>query len=406
VTASPLPTRRATPAPTRADELRYLVERLVANHPEPFVGSTEAAFEVRIAKLAADADNLPLSEYLVELMRLFEGRGRDGHTGVLPFAQADEIVSAWPLALYEFEEGTYVVDAQPPYDDLIGSKVVAVGGRPLDEVVQLVAPLVAHDNAATVAARLPAYLVVPELLDGLGLRSDAGVTLQGPSGDVRDVSPDPIPMSEFRQWRGLFDPLVPPSLPPDQDGPLYLRNRGEHVWTTKVGDALYVGYNQVQALSPSGLSVSELAEQIAGEFAAGVVERVVVDVRSNPGGETGTYRLLRDALLDQAGRRPGSVVIIVGRSTFSAASTFITELRQEPGVRFVGETPGGSPMLYGDASIFGLPASGLRVHIAARYWALVPDEVGLAIEPDIVVPVRWSDYGAGVDPALVAALAE
>ena len=405
-TQSPRPTPTATPTGTRADELAFLVESLVRSHPDPFLGGTRAAFEERVAALAARAGSLTFDEYLVEVMRLLGDRDRDGHTGIIPFAQGETGLDAWPLALYAFEEGIFVVGALAPHDQLVGMRVVRIAGRPVDEIVELVTPLVAHDNPATISARLPGYLVVPAVLRGLGLLGDgvSGLTLEAADGSTLDVTPDPIPMAEFREWRGLFDPLVPPSLPADDDGPLSLRNRGERFWAEPVGDALFVGYNQVLASTDSGQSMTDLAATIAAAFADGSVERVVVDVRHNSGGENGTSAPLRDVLLEQASRDPGSVAVLIGRSTFSAAGNFITELRSEPGVRFVGEPSGGAPNQFGDPAIYELPASGMWLHVATRDWEFAPGDDSLAIEPDVTVPVRWSDYAAGIDAALEAAL--
>jgi hypothetical protein len=398
-----------TPDPTvpssRAGDVDALVEWLVDTHPEPFVGGTQASFEARAAALSARAEELSPETFLVELMRLVGGRDRDGHTGIVPFAQADSDLTAWPLALYAFEEGLYVVDAQSPNEDAIGTRVVAIGGRPVAEVVAAVTPLVARDNEWTVLARLPAYLVVPEILRGLDLLPSGApaLTLERDDGTRVDLSPAAIPIEAFRTWRALFDPLVPPTLA-GADGPRYLRNRDEHFWSELVGDALYVGYNQVQATSPSGDTIGRLAQRIEDAFADGTARRVIVDIRGNPGGENGTYRPLLDALVEQARPAPGSVVVLIGRSTFSAAGNFATELRAEPAVRFVGEPTGAAPNQYGDATVVTLPSTGVRVHIATRSWEFAPGDESLAIEPDVRVPVTHADFLTGFDAAFEAAL--
>jgi hypothetical protein len=355
-----------------------------------------------VEELAGRADALSDDEFLVEVMRLLGGRDRDGHTGLLPFAQEDAALEGWPLALYEFEEGLYVVDALEPYGDAVGSRVVAIGGRPVEEVADAVEPLVSRDNEWTVRARRPGYLVVPQVLRGLGLLPDGapGLTLEREDGTTFDLDPAPIPIAEWASWRDLFDPLVPATLPRNEDGPRYLGHPGEHFWPERIGDVLYVGYNQVQPRTASGGTIVELADAVESAVEAGDVRSVVVDIRGNPGGDNFTSAPLRDALLRSAAARPGSVTVLIGRSTFSAAGNFATELRQAGGVRFVGEPTGASPNLWGDARLVTLPFSGLVVHIATRWWEFAPDDPSLAIEPDVRVRVRWEDYVAGRDPAL------
>ncbi len=403
--ATPAPSASALPL-SRVGDLEILLERLTALHPDPFVGEEPVAFEARVAALADRADTLSDDEFLVEVMRLIGGRDRDGHTGLVPFAQGDRGLTAWPLALYQFEEGLYVVDAMDPVTDTVGQRVVEIGGRSIDEVAAAVTPLVSRDNEWTVRARLPGYLVVPEVLFGLGLLPDGvpALTLEDDAGQRTELTPSPIPIGEWVEWRNLFYPLVPLTLPLDDEGPRYLRNRGEAFWSEVIGDALYVGYRQVTSSTASGDTISGLASEVRSALADGAVDRVIVDIRGNPGGDNFTYGPLRDALRRQAEEAPGSVVILIGRSTFSAAGNFATELAAEPGIVFVGEPTGAAPNLWGDAREVRLPHSGLVVHIATRTWEFAPEDDSLAVEPDVSIPVRWSDYAADRDATLEAAL--
>lgn len=341
---------------------------------------------------------------MVELMRLLAGRDRDGHTGVIPFAQ-DDLVEAWPIALYDFEEGLVVVAAQSPHEDLVGARLVAVAGYPIDEVIEAVVPLVSRDNPSTVRARLPGYLAVPQVLDGLALLAggDGQLTFEMADGSTREIRPTRIPIDEFRAWRGLFDPLVPLPLPPAEE-PLSRTNRDRNFWWQAVGRTLYVGYNQVQATDPTANSLAQFSRDLALELDTGRADRILVDVRSNPGGENGSYGPLLDLLTQHATSRPGSVVVLIGRSTFSAAANFVTELDTVTGITFLGEPTGGAPNLFGDATVVNLPSSGLRMHVATREWIFAPGSDALAIEPDVRFPVRWSDVAEGRDPALEAAL--
>jgi hypothetical protein len=397
----------AEPVISRAGDLGFLLERLIDLHPDPFAGGSRASVEQRVTDLSARAPELSDDEFLVEVMRLVAGRARDGHTGLVPFAQTDVGLTAWPFALYWFAEGLYVVDARPPGQAAIGARVVEVAGRPVEDVTEAVTAHVSSDNEWTVRARLPSYLVVPQVLRGLGLldEDEPALTLEGADGATFSVSADPIPIADFARWRGLFYPLVPPVLPADEDARGYLKNRHEHFWSSYLDDdVLYVGYNQVQARTSSGDTIGELAAQVEEAFEGGEATRVIVDIRGNPGGENGTYRPFLETLREQAADDPGSVVVLIGRSTFSAAGNFATELRDAPGVRLIGEPTGASPNLYGDADEVILPASRLRVHIATRAWEFAPGDDSLSVEPDVHVPVRWPDYEAGVDAALDVAL--
>jgi len=104
--------------------------------------------------------------------------------------------------------------------------------------------------------------------------------------------------------------------------------------------------------------------------------------------------------------RAGKLVALIGRSTFSAAQNFITELERKTRVTFIGETSGGSPNLYGDVQAVELPSAGVSVNVAAVYWQKsFAADLRVAIEPKVTVPLRSTAFFRGKDPVLAAALA-
>ena len=75
---------------------------------------------------------------------------------------------------------------------------------------------------------------------------------------------------------------------------------------------------------------------------------MIVDVRLNPGGDNTAYRPLLDVLRSRFVNRPGRLVLLTGRVTFSAAGNFAAEVDARTRARIVGEAAGGSPHNYGD----------------------------------------------------------
>jgi len=134
---------------------------------------------------------------------------------------------------------------------------------------------------------------------------------------------------------------------------------------------------------------------------------VVIDLRNNGGGDNNTFAPLRVVVEKIAAADPGRVRLITGRSTFSAAGNFVTDLlvgKQGAGIRLVGEAPGGGLNIYGDVEVVTLPASKIVVLISARYHERAKGDDRLAIEPDRPAEVSWADYAARRDPVLAAAV--
>jgi uncharacterized protein (DUF2267 family) len=124
----------------------------------------------------------------------------------------------------------------------------------------------------------------------------------------------------------------------------------------------------------------------------------------NNGGEASKAdELLRTLIAaDTLGVR---LAILTSRMTFSAAQTFAARIDQWTGAVFVGQPTGSKPNHYGNERKFQLPDSGLRGTISSGLnQPVTARDDRPTIAPDIAVPTRASDYFAGADPTLDAAV--
>lgn len=342
--------------------LAEAVERL---HPDPF----RAIAREQFFAAAGGADTR------VELMQLPALLGdRNGHTAVHPIGDHPRPFHMFPLAPYEFDDGVFVVAAEAP--ELVGRELQAVEGVPVEELNEVVAPLVARDNAWTMRARRPVFAVTLEVLEGLGIADGPEVTFR--LGD-RDVRLEPVADSHARVGSG------------DR-----LPNGGADRRIEPIGDALHFTYHVTRG------DTTGFARAITA--ASAQADRVVLDLRWNSGGNNQTYGPLLDALerLAAAGKR---LAVLTSRVTFSAAMQLVVDLEQRTPAVFVGEPTGGSPNQYGDAVAVELPRSGLTARVATVWWTTAgEDDERVTREPDIFVPVTAGEYFAGEDPVLRAAL--
>src|SRR3954451_25238117 len=395
----------ARPAsPSAADDVHLLMQRIRAAHPDPFHATPEPAFQAAADQLAARADGLSPDQLLVELMPFSWLLGeRDGHSGIFPLDSSQRrALHLFALYLYKFADGLFVV-AAPWRESLVGSKVLALDGIPADELERQVRPLVPRDNESTRDDRFMSFLLTAELLHGLGLRAGTGVarfSLQKPGAVAQDVTLAPVTAADYLR-------LMTPEFPsfvyalPKRPQPLYLRRRAADHYVTTIdrGRVVFVGYNAtLGSTGPEASALLRLAKKRK-------VRRIVVDVRLNPGGDNHTYAPLLAALRSKSINRPGRIVVLISRSTFSAAQNFITEVERKTKAVFVGETSGGSPNLYGDVARVELPVAGLSVNVAAIYWQKsFAGDPRVAIQPDVAVALSSAAFFRGKDPVLAAAL--
>lgn len=382
---------RPDPAVTRAADLDALVSFVETTHPEPFAHVGEPAWRANVASLRGRAGAMSAEEYLVALAEVAHLGDRNGHGGVFPADQPG--LTMWPVRMYDFADGWHVVAARDT--SLVGARVATIGGRPVEEVARLVAPIVPRDNPQSLRARLATYLMVPAFLRGLGVYGPLGVV--SASGVSREVTPEERPAAEYAALAGVDVPQIPPALPRPSFAP-----EDEWFWTARRGPALVVGYERVAAESQSGRRVQGLVADIEEQLRT-PTSVLVVDIRRNPGGDTGRAVPLTILLRDvaRAGRVP--VRVLVGRGTYSAASLVFLALRREaPSIRFYGEATGGGSRTYGNPSSTTLPG-GIVVQVpGARAFDQGRDIAALV--PDVPVRETWAAYDAGRDPVLAAAL--
>jgi len=338
---------------------------------------------------------------LAELMRLSALAG-DGHTYVLPFGAAKVASRMVPLRFYEFEDGLFVIDAEPGLEQWIGARVVTLAGLPADELMRRIRPYVARDNdegvlwAGPFLLRFVGYL---EAVSGRRITEKVPAKLQSRNGaeETVDLGPVPVPM-----MRGV-PKLIPSRLPAAPPPPLYLRDVGRTFWFRPLGDALYVQFNQVMDAPDETLAA--FAERLSSEIGKRSPRVLVVDVRHNNGGNLGLLDPLIAVLSRFTSEQPGRLVVLCGRNTFSAAQVFLARAEHEARAQIAGEPSSSKPNFVGEENVVVLPWSGAMASISNRYHETIPGDQRQWIEPLPLLVLSSVDYFANADPLLDAVLA-
>jgi hypothetical protein len=389
------------------EDLLYLAEQLEALHPDPWFGTPQADFEEAVGTLYDEMYDLTDDEIEVEFMRLLalvSAKGRDGHSGIWPgFGQT----SFLPVKLYHFEDGWFIVDAKEGMKESIGARVVRIEDTPIEEVAQLVGPLLTCDNETNRDDKRSIALVVPSILRAVGVaRSDASTVrlhVEHAPGKSAVLALESEPMGSRALWTSPMSMRLPAS-----SDAMWLENPGE-AWRMRrlpEARALYVQYNQVSASNAAGQTIGAFAKEVVAEFHASSAERLVIDVRSNGGGNNTTFGPFIQALqADPDIDKKGRLFALIGRATFSAAGNFVTVIERDTNAILIGENSGGAPNLYGDAWTVSLPNSSLMVRISTRYHEFGDaDDPRLTHEPHVRIALTSADYFGQRDPVLYAAL--
>jgi hypothetical protein len=276
--------------------------------------------------------------------------------------------------------------------------VEAIDGHPIADVRTALDPLIPRDNDQTVRLLTPRFLLMPQVLRGLGL-AEAGpvpLTIAMPGNGPRVVDVAPISMRDYNVWAGVYGL----HLPGDPDV-RWLSRIGDALWWEMLPDdeTLYVQHNRVDRLSAS--TYADLGDALRADG----VERTILDLRHNFGGEVQGIDPVLQAFDGSPVDRPDALFVLTGRNTFSAASMFAARLERDTEATFVGEPTGGCPTVYGDSEAVRLRWTGIEASIASEVSVGVdPDDPRTTIDVDAPAEPTLEDWLGGRDPAIDAIL--
>ena len=152
-------------------------------------------------------------------------------------------------------------------------------------------------------------------------------------------------------------------------------------------------------------SLGDFAKRLVAFVDSSGAEKLVIDLRLNRGGNGEFLRPLEIALIKSRIDQPGKLFFLIGRSTWSAAQFFLNWAEKFTNVVFVGEPSGSKGNVYGDSRKITLPNSGITARVSVYYWQdWSPWDTREWTAPQITAELSSTDYAAGRDPALEAAL--
>jgi len=393
------------------EDLRFLSQELREKHPAPFHALPEATFDAELEELVEAVPSLSHQEIVVRLAMLM-ARIKDGHTRLtLPLPDSagffrghaktpqpkvpDLLFHPLPIRLYLLPDGLYVWRVDASHALVAGARVLGIGSMTSEEAQAAVAPVVHSDNEPQLRLQLPDYLVIPEILQARGVVEGSGSVefrLELADGSLSSLSLS-SKTAPVTKWATAF---------PQEELPLYLRHRERHFWFEYLEDqrALYLQYNT--CYDEANETIAAFAQRLLHFVEDRPVEKLILDLRWNRGGDNSNNRSLIHALIRSPKlQQPGSLFTITGRGTFSAAMMLAVDLERHTNSLFVGEPTGSSPNHYGDSRRVTLPQTGVTVRISTLYWQYSdPRDRRQAISPHLPAPLTPRALRSGRDPAL------
>ena len=390
------------------EDLAVLRSEMPARHANLFHAMTRAQFDSALTAIDRRLPALARHQVVVELQKLDALVG-DGHSNVSPWRDTAAVFHELPVTLYAFEDGLFVRSAAAQQAGLVGARVVAIGGVPVEEALARVRPLISHDNEMGVRAWAPVLLAMPEVLHAVGLAPDparASFRLETRAG-AREVELQAL--GRFPMLTGETDlswSKRPGWVDARDRAPeaLWLSAPRNTYWYHALPESrsLYCQLNAIQQKSDDSLRVFFSRALAAADSAHAA--RFILDLRLNGGGDGSWNRDIVRALIKSRYDTPGRLVVITGRRTWSAAQMLMNELENVSDAVFVGEPSASRGNVYGDSRKIVLPNSRLTVRVSSLYWQQSDPRDNREFMPvSVAAPLTFADYAAGRDPALEVA---
>jgi hypothetical protein len=287
-----------------------------------------------------------------------------------------------PIRLHWTADALVVVKARPEHAALLGTRILALGGKTPEEMLEAVPHLVGGGTPGWVRFRSEYFYSAPVALAFLG------AAVQNDTVEVRTI--DPVGLEERRSLQADAEPLPGDPfwdflhafpgdthfatsgwttlLRPDQDLPLYLEEAEKLFLLRDFPDrgAVYLRMNG--AIDDETETVQEFIDSAMILVEKRAPRYVIVDFRYNRGGDyTAVLPLVKG--LSRAIPTEGRLYLITGPNTFSAGLLAGSQFARHAADRLtvVGTGAGDRLRFRGEGLQVKLPATGIEVYLATAW---------------------------------------
>ncbi|VUD63861.1 hypothetical protein TDB9533_03197 [Thalassocella blandensis] len=413
-------------SPSIRSDVNYLRDVVLANEKD--ISDAQAAEFLHVidsAPLVQNEDELSL--LAMRALAVFD----NAHTTVLK-SQMYHL----PLRFHWTADGLIIVKAQAHLQQLLGRKVVSLGGISPEALLSKTEDLIGGGTASWRRYRSQFLYTSPSVLAfmgaqvnertvELGLRDYDGletlveVTAEDelksgdPFWDFRHAFPDNTSF-DTEGWVSLLNK--------NQQLPLYLQNSDKLHLLRALPEHSLVYLRMNASFADKGETFEQLQQRLQNLAAEHQTKHFIVDFRFNRGGDYTKVLPIVRATAD-AVASDGTLYLIVGRNTFSAgiiaASQFKRYLPKQ--LKVVGSEMGDKLRFRAEGFYPTLPASGIQLYLT-KGWTDLKDgcswlddcwppnkfllrEVG-SLPIDIPIENTWESYRTGEDLILKTILSQ
>lgn len=391
-------------------DLDFLQLSIHKDYPFLFKKITAQKWDAEVAKLRSEIPTMADHEIMVGLSRMVAMFGY-GHT-YLSLSGGKIDYHKIPVNLYQFSDGVFIEGTIKGHEKALGAKLLKIGNTPIEKAIELVYPTVAAENEQFFKAYGINDLTIPEILHAQHIIPNYSMEIPFTLEKDGQVFEYTFTAGDKKAIQTSYSLIKPNgemiSARSQSSTPLYLQELDKIYNFNYNPDTktVYVRQSQVQN-DPSQQTLEAFYEEIFDFIAQNEVERFILDVRLNGGGNNYLNKPLITGLIQSKVNEVGKFFCIIGRRTFSACQNLVNELDNYTNVIFVGEPTAENLNFYGDNRKLVLPNSQFNARLSWAWWQDKPQwENQQWMPPNIAVSTTFEQYKNNEDPVLAAAMAD
>ncbi|MEM7536147.1 MAG: hypothetical protein AAF639_28450 [Chloroflexota bacterium] len=415
-------------AEAQEQDLDYLLNLTTIDHS--FSEEAKTQFQAHVEEMRTQVGTMSDTEFAMQVAAAV-ALADNGHTNVRIAHLADQLNSL-PLRFFWFDDGLYIVRAHAELAAFIGAQVVAYDGTPPEEIVLRLNQYYGG-NEPTVRFNSPYFFASPAAMHGVNMAAkpdQVSLTLRLMDGKTQETTVL-VEENQTETMRVVDHALAKNAKEELESGndwyfldpeTVALAHYGMHpekrLWTGELpNDGFYIRMRIT--LDADDVSLSRWLADIQEQLKSSPTAYLVLDLRSNPGGDYTKTRSFAKAMADLV-KPDGRIYTLTDGGTFSAAvvtAAFAKHGADSKG-QIVGSQMGDRAQFWAEGGgVLTLPNSGVKVSVSTGYhdwengctdwrrcyWLNIFMGVAAGkLDPAINAPLTFADYSHGIDTTMQA----
>lgn len=390
------------------EDIDYLTSKLREMHPNLFFNTTSEDYYKRIESIKSEIPNLSDNEIHFKMKELISIIG-DAHTTYYPNTTDKEYNNQkiYPIGYRWFEDELRIVGSSDKYREILGMKLTEINDIPIKDIVEKISTITFYENKEWLKNESLDILISDNDLVYLGISDGDKVkyNLEDDNGKKLERTVNTIKRSDMNQTQFVAykDTIDNRHIPLEEE---VLGNEFRPYWYKVINEdnIFYFKYNICKDKQhiDSFPKFEEFSADLIKSFESNIdnIDKLVIDVRNNPGGLSSFMTDLSKELKEVIGEKDIKVYVITNRGTFSSAIFALADLKNNLDATIVGTETGGNVVFYGNLHYIESPSGKSEIAYSSNKYDF-KEYAGLngegGVIPDIYIKESFKSFKSGID---------